>query len=156
MQMLGQLISATKAVIPLKITLLSVAVIYMQAFHEFLRIGEFTIRAVVLVEHVIQRNDLEIVSGNNGLNKTSMRLTIRHAKRQQICRPIVLEITPKSTNCPVAYICRYLHIHSSPSGPPFMCGDNSHMSRTYFLFQLQHVLHTQVATQVLISVTHDA
>ena len=77
--MLGQLVSATKSVIPVKFNQLCEAVMcmYMLAFHEFLRIGEITIRACVLVEHVIQRNDLEIVPGHNGLKKTSLRLTIR-------------------------------------------------------------------------------
>ena len=100
----------------------------------------------MLVETVIQRSDLEIVPGHNGLNKTCLRLTIKHAKHHQVSRPIVLERTPESTNCPVAYICRYLHILGSPAGPLFIFADKSRMSKTYFAFQLQHVLHTQIAT----------
>ena len=131
--MLGQLVSATKAVISLKFTQLCVAAMYMLAFLEFLRIGKITIRAGVLC-------DLEIVPGHNGLNKTSLRPTIRHAKHHQVSRPIVLERTPKSTNCPLAYICRYLHILGSPAGPVFIFADKSRMSRTYFAFQLSACL----------------
>ena len=39
LQMLDQLVNATKAVIPLKVTKLYVAANYMLAFHGFLRIG---------------------------------------------------------------------------------------------------------------------
>ena len=122
MQMLGQFVNATKPVIPLKFTQLCEAAMYMLAFLEFLII---TIRAGVLVEHVIQRSDLEIVPEHNGLNKTSLRLTIRHAKHHQVSRPIVLEITPKSWTCPVAYIFRYLHSRGSPAGPVFIFADKN-------------------------------
>ena len=77
LQMLGQLVSATKAVTPVKFTKLCVAAKYMLAFHGFLNIGKNTVQAEVLFEYVIQWSDLEIVSGHNGANKTSLRLTIR-------------------------------------------------------------------------------
>ena len=80
------------------------------------------------------------MQGQNGLKKASLQLKIRHAKQQQVSRPIVLEITPKSTNCPMAYICRYLHIRGSPPGQLFIFADKSHMSRTYFAFQLSACL----------------
>ena len=57
LHMLGQLLSATKAVIPNKFTQLCVAAMHTLAFHGFLRIGEITVRAGVPIEHVIHRND---------------------------------------------------------------------------------------------------
>ena len=63
LQMLGQLVSATKAVIPVKFTKLCVAAKYMLAFHGFLSIGKNTVQAEVLFEYVIQWSDLEIVPG---------------------------------------------------------------------------------------------
>ena len=83
---------------------------------------------------------VEIVQGHNGANKTSLRLTIRHAKHHQVSRPIVLEITSRSTNCPVAHICRYLHTRGSTAGPLFIFADKSPMSRTYFASQLSACL----------------
>ena len=71
----------------------------MLAFHGFFRIGEITVRAGVPIENVIHRNDIRIVPGHVGKNKPSLRLTIRHAKHQQVNRPVMLEITSQSTNC---------------------------------------------------------
>ena len=140
LHMLGQLVSATKAVIPEKFTQLCVAAMYMLAFHGFLRIGEITVRAGVPIENVIHRNDIRIVPGHVGRNKPSLRLTIRHAKHQQVNRPVMLEITSQSTNCPVAHICRYLQTRGSSAGPLFVFPDKTPMSRTYFAAKLSACL----------------
>ena len=94
----------------------------------------------MLIEHVEQWSDLEIVPGLNGGNKTSLHLTIRHAKHRRVSRPTVFEITSKLTNCPVAHICRYLHTRGSTAGPLFIFADKSSMSRTYFASQLSACL----------------
>ena len=109
--MLCQLVSATKAVIPDTFTQLCVATMYMLALHGFMRIGEITVRAGVLTEHVIQRSDLEIVSGHRGLNKKPLCHTrVMPAKHQQVNRPIVLEITSQSPNFPVAHMSLFTHL----------------------------------------------
>ena len=155
--MLCQLVSATKAVIPDTFTQLCVATMYMLALHGFMRIGEITVRAGVLTEHVIQRSDLEIVSGHRGLNKKPLCHTrVMPAKHQQVNRPIVLEITSQSPNFPVAHICRYLHTCGSSVGPLFIFPDKSPISGTYFASQLAACLYTQVTTLVFTSATCSA
>ena len=156
--MLRQLVSATNAVIPDTFTQLCVATMYMLALHGFMRIGEITVRvwAGVLTEHVIQRSDLEIVSGHSGLNKTSLPHKVMPAKHQQVNRPIVLEITSQSMNFPVAHICPYLHTCGSSVGPLFIFPDKSSISGTYFASQLSACLYTQVTTLVITSATCSA
>ena len=138
--MLGKLVSATKAVITDKFTKLYVAAMYILGFHGFLRIGEITVRAGVPIENVIHRNDIVIVPGHVGRNKPSLRLTVRHAKHQQVIRPVVLEITSQSTNCPVAHICRHLQTRGSSAGPLSVFPDKTPMSRTYVAAQLSACL----------------
>ena len=138
--MLGQLTKATKAVIPNKFSQLCIAAMFMLAFHGFLRIGEICVRSGVLSGHVIQRSDIEVVPGHKGGSNTSLRLTIRHAKHQQVNRHVVLEIMSQSINCPVKLLCNYLHIRGSAMGPLFVFPDKSPMSRSYFASQLSACL----------------
>ena len=86
---------------------------FILAFPVFLRIGKICVRSGVLSGHVIQRSDIEVVPGHKGGSNTSLRLTIRHAKHQQVNRPVVLEIMSQSINCPVKLVCNYLHIRGS-------------------------------------------
>ena len=88
-------------------------------------------RPGVLTEHVIKRSDLIIVPARDSF-KSSLQLTIRHAKHQHVGRPIVLEINSQSRNCPVVHICRYLHTRGSSPGPLFVFPDKTPTSRTYF------------------------
>ena len=105
----------------------------------FLRIGEITVRPGVVAEHVIKRSDLVIVPARDSV-KSSLQLTIRHAKHQHVGRPIVLEINSQSHNCPVVHICRYLHTRGSSPGPLFVFPDKTPISRTYFSSQLSACL----------------
>ena len=99
LRMLGQLVQASKAVIPEKFTQLCIAAMFMLVFHGFLRIGEITVRPGVSSDHVIQRCDLVIVSNRK---KSSLQLTIRRAKHQPVGRPHA-----QAKNCPVSHISQY-------------------------------------------------
>ena len=139
LKLLGLLVRAAKYVIPDRFLQLCIAVMFMLAFHGFLRIGEITVRPGVVAEHVIKRSDLVIVPDRDGV-KSSLQLTIRHAKHQHVGRPIVLEINSQSHNCPVVHICRYLHTRGSSPGPLFVFTDKTPISRTYFSSQLSACL----------------
>ena len=103
LKLLGLLVRAAKYVIPDRFLQLCIAAMFMLAFHGFLRIGEITVRPGVVAEHVIKRSDLVIVPARDGV-KSSLQLTIRHAKHQHVGRPIVLEINSQSHNCPVVHM----------------------------------------------------
>ena len=89
---------------------------------------------------MIKRSDIEVVPVHKGGSNTSLRLTIRHAKLQQMNRPVVLEIMSQSINCPVKLVCNYMHIRGSAMGPFFVFPDKSPMSRSYFATQLSECL----------------
>ena len=133
LHMLAQLVHASKAVIPEKFTQLCIAAMFMLAFHGFLRIGEITVRPGVSSDHVVQRSDLVIVSNRN---RSSLQLTIRHAKHQAVGRPIVLEIHAQANNCPVSHVGQYLNTRGPSPGPLFILPNRSPISRAYFASQL--------------------
>ncbi|KAK2165462.1 hypothetical protein NP493_1364g00033 [Ridgeia piscesae] len=125
----------------------------MLAFHGFLRIGEITVRPGVVAEHVIKRSDLVIVPARDGV-KSSLQLTIRHAKHQHVGRPIVLEINSQSHNCPVVHICRYL-LPVAPHQDHFLFSQTKHPFREHiFHLNYQHVFLMRVTTPAFTNVIH--
>ena len=150
LKLLGLLVRAAKYVIPDRFLQLCIAAMFMLAFHGFLRIGEITVRPGVVAEHVIKRSDLVIVPARDGV-KSSLQLTIRHAKHQHVGRPIVLEINSQSHNCAVVHICRYLHTRGSSPGPLFCFPrQNTHI----FHLNYQHVFLMRVTTPAFTNVIH--
>ena len=136
LEMLSNLVSATKAIISDKFTQLCIAAMFMLAFHGFVRIGEITLRPGISSQHVLQRSDLVIVSGGNTSAEPSLQLTIRHAKHQQVNRPVVLQITSQPSKCPVVKLIRYLRIRGTSAGPLFIFPDDKPITRSFFASQL--------------------
>ena len=156
LHMLGQLVHASKAVIPEKFTQLCIAAMFMLVFHGFLRIGEITVRPGVSSDHVVQRSDLVIVSNRK---RSSLQLTIRHAKHQAVGRPIVLEIHAQANNCPVSHISQYLNTRGPSPGPLFILPNRSPISRaclasqlTACLYKIQEALFIYKIQEVLFNV----
>lgn len=116
------------------------------AFHAFLRVGEFTIRAQSSPDNkIVQFSDIAFPVLSD--KSHALQLTLRFFKGNTACTPFTLLIQPhRGILCPVKIMAQFIKLRGTSPGPLFRYTDAKAISRSQFNKILKQALESNGIT----------